>query len=179
MKATRGKQLYEVDATTLKEWIAKDEAVLVDVREPSEHAGERIPEARLVPLSTFDPTRMPPGDGRKVVLHCLSGDRSAQAGRRLVEAGVAQVYHLHGGLQAWKAAGYATERSLHAPISMQRQVQMVAGSLVFLGTVLGAWFSPWFLILSGFVGAGLTFAGITGTCGMAMLLARLPYNRKV
>ena len=72
-----------------------------------------------------------------------------------------------------------TERSARAPISLQRQVQMVAGSLIVAGTLLGAFVSPWFLLLSGFVGAGLTFAGITNTCGMAMLLAKLPYNQRV
>jgi rhodanese-related sulfurtransferase len=61
---------------------------------------------------------------------------------------------------------------------MFRQVQIAAGSLVFLGTSLGAFVSPWFLILSAFVGAGLVFAGVTNTCAMAMLLAKLPYNRQ-
>ena len=69
------------------------------------------------------------------------------------------------------------EYNPNAPISLLRQVQIVAGALILLGTVLGAAASPWFLLLSGFVGAGLMFAGITNTCGMATLLAKLPYNR--
>jgi rhodanese-related sulfurtransferase len=79
---------------------------------------------------------------------------------------------------AWKRAGYPVVRDPKAPISLFRQVQIVAGSLVLLGTVLGATVSPWFLLLSGLVGAGLVFAGVTNTCAMGMLLAQLPYNRR-
>lgn len=86
--------------------------------------------------------------------------------------------HLHGGIPAWKNAGYAVEKNQNAPISLFRQVQIVAGSLVFLGTILGVLVSPNFLILSGFVGAGLVFSGVTNTCAMGLLLAKLPYNQR-
>jgi rhodanese-related sulfurtransferase len=172
------KALVEIDVTTLHTWLTAGEAVLVDVREPAEHAGEHIPGAQLLPLSRFDPAQIPPPAGKKVVLYCQSGNRSAQAGRQMLAAGASQIWHVQGGLQAFKDAGYETVRNPHAPISLQRQVQIVAGALVLLGTLLGALVSPWFLWLSGFVGAGLTFAGLTGTCGMAMLLARLPYNQR-
>ena len=178
MNVTTENRLEEIDPMLLKTWMDKGEAVLVDVREPSEHAGERILGARLVPLSSFNPAQVPQEPNKKVVLHCLTGTRSAQAGRKLLAAGFAQVYNLKGGLQAWKGAGYAVEYNPNAPISLLRQVQIVAGTLVLLGAVLGAAVSPWFLLLSGFVGAGLMFAGITNTCGMAMLLAKLPYNRR-
>jgi rhodanese-related sulfurtransferase len=89
------------------------------------------------------------------------------------------VYHLPGGLRAWKRAGLAVERSPGAGgLSLPRQVQIVAGSLVVLGVALGTAVSPWFLLLSAFVGAGLVFSGASGTCGMAGLLARLPHNRR-
>ena len=179
MKTTQDRQVQDIDAATLKSWLEREEAVLVDVREPAEHAGERIPAARLVPLSTFAPSQVPVEPGKKLVLHCVMGQRSTQARRQLLAAGFAEVYNLQGGIQAWKDAGYTVERSQRAPISLQRQVQIVAGSLVLLGTILGAVVSPWFLVLSGFVGAGLTFAGITNTCGMAMLLAKLPYNQRL
>ncbi|MGH7767111.1 MAG: rhodanese-like domain-containing protein [Candidatus Binatia bacterium] len=178
MSTTAENRLEEIDAAMLKAWMDKGEALLVDVREPSEHAGERILGARLVPLSSFNPAQVPQEPNKKVVLHCLTGTRSTQAGRKLLGAGFGRVYNLKGGLQAWKGAGYAVEYNPNAPISLLRQVQIVAGTLVVLGTVLGAAVSPWFLLLSGFVGAGLMFAGITNTCGMAMLLAKLPYNRR-
>jgi rhodanese-related sulfurtransferase len=93
-------------------------------------------------------------------------------------AGFQEVIHLQGGLNAWKQAGYPTVINKNAPISIMRQVQIVAGSLILTGTLLGAFVSPNFLFLSGFVGAGLLFAGISNTCAMAMLLAKLPYNQR-
>jgi hypothetical protein len=109
------------------------------------------------------------------------GGRSAQAGQQLLAAGFAEVYNLREGMQAWKAAGYAIERSEQnerKPLSLPRQVQIVAGLLGLIGTILGVVGSPWFLLLSGLVGAELLYAGITNTCVMAMWLARLPYNRR-
>ena len=98
--------------------------------------------------------------------------------RQCLEAGFNSVMHLRGGIPSWKNAGYPIEKSHNAPISLFRQVQIVAGSLVVLGTILGVFVSPGFLLLSGFVGAGLVFAGITNTCAMGMLLAKLPYNQQ-
>lgn len=178
MATETGKSIQEVDAATLKAWMDTGSAVLIDVREPAEFAGEHIVGAHLVPLSTFDPAQVPQAKGKKRVLHCHTGNRSAQAARKLLAAGYTEVYHLRGGLESWQAAGYDTERSTRAPLALNRQVQITAGSLILLGTLLGAFVSPWFLFLSGFVGAGLVFAGLTNTCGMAMLLAKLPYNQR-
>lgn len=175
---TTTNQLQEINAVTLKKWLNKKEAILIDVREPGEFAAEHIAGAKLMSLSQFDPSAISQNSDRKIVLQCQSGKRSTQAARKMLEMGFEEVFHLQGGLPTWKAAGYPTVVNKNAPISMFRQVQIVAGSLVFLGTVLGAVVSPWFLILSGFVGAGLVFAGVTNTCAMAMLLAKLPYNQK-
>ena len=179
MKPTSTQATVEpIEASVLKTWLDRGDAILVDVREPGEHAGERIPNTPLLPLSRFDPGGLPPVGGKKLVLYCRTGNRSEQAGQQVLDAGYGPVWHLQGGIDAWKAVGYETERSASAPISLQRQVQIAAGSLVLIGTILGAAVSPWFLLLSGFVGAGLAFAGLTDTCGMAMLLAKLPYNQR-
>lgn len=170
-------KLQEIDATTLKQLMVEDGVLLIDVREKNEFAAEHIPGAKLMPLSHFDPGRISNEAHRKIVLQCQSGNRSAKAADKMFTAGFREVVHLTGGLPTWKAAGYQTEVNKKAPISMFRQVQIVAGSLVFLGTVLGTFVSQWFLILSGFVGAGLVFAGVTDTCAMALLLAKLPYNQ--
>ncbi|HAN46093.1 MAG TPA: hypothetical protein DCQ32_06020 [Cyanobacteria bacterium UBA8156] len=164
----------EVTAAALRPLWEAGEVVLVDVREPSEYAGEHIPEAISLPLSRFRPEDLPATE-KPVVLYCQSGNRSAQAVARV---GDRPVSHLQGGILAWKEGGHPVAVNRKAPISLMRQVQMVAGSLVVLGAVLGAFVSPWFLLLSGFVGSGLVFAGVTNTCGLAMLLARLPYNRR-
>jgi rhodanese-related sulfurtransferase len=175
---TNDAQLQEIDAQTLKQWLEDNAVTLVDVRETAEYAAERIPGAKLHPLSQFDPQKLRPVEGNPLVLYCQSGNRSTKAAQQCVEAGFNSVVHLHGGIPAWKSAGYAVEKNQNAPISLFRQVQIAAGSLVLLGTVLGVVISPGFLLLSGFVGAGLAFAGITNTCAMGMLLAKLPYNQR-
>ncbi len=164
------------DAATLRERLDTGEVVLVDVREPVEYAGERIPGAISRPLARLHEAGLSPG--QRVVVYCQSGPRSQRAAQQLLAAGWSEVGYLEGGILAWKRAGYPVVRDPKAPISLLRQVQIVAGSLVVLGTVLGATVSPWFLLLSGFVGAGLVFAGVTNTCALGMLLAQLPYNRR-
>jgi len=178
MTTTNDRQLQEINAVTLKKWLERDKALLIDVREPGEFFSEHIPGAKLMSLSRFDPTVIAQDNNKKIVFQCQSGKRSATAAQKMFDLGVNEVFHLQGGLPTWKAAGYPTKVNKNAPISMFRQVQIVAGSLVFLGTVLGALVSPWFLIFSGFVGCGLVFAGVSNTCAMAMLLAKLPYNKR-
>jgi len=167
----------EIDAATLKAALDKGEALLVDVREPGEYAREHIPGAHLMPLSTFDAAKLPPHAGKRVVVHCLSGKRSADAARRLEAAGVAGVVNFTAGVPGWKAAGYPVAEDRSAPLPIMRQVQIVAGGLALLGVVLGFAIHPWFFALSGAIGAGLMLSGITGTCMMANLLLKLPYNR--
>ncbi len=173
-----GDRLKTIDPYTLKELLEKEAVILVDVREPSEHAGEKIPGSQLMPLSSFEPAQVPMDKNKPTVLYCRTGNRSAQAAQKLFAAGVSEVTHLEGGLSAWIQSGCPTQVNKNAPISIMRQVQIVAGSLVVLGTVLGAFVSPWFLILSGFIGSGLVFAGITDTCALGMLLAKMPWNQR-
>ncbi|MEQ9486930.1 rhodanese-like domain-containing protein [Coleofasciculus sp. F4-SAH-05] len=179
MVLANANNLQEIDAQTLKQWLDNQQVMLIDVREPGEYASEHIPGAKLMPLSNLNPTGVKPETNQQVVLYCQSGNRSKQAAQKLFESGFESVNHLQGGLPTWKSAGYQTQVNKNAPISLFRQVQIVAGTLVFTGTILGAFVSPWFLILSGFVGAGLVFAGVSGTCAMGMLLAKLPYNQRV
>jgi rhodanese-related sulfurtransferase len=170
--------LQTVDAQTLKQGLDRQSVILIDVREPAEFAAEHIPGAILLPLSQFNFDKIPPTSDRQVVLYCRSGKRSAIAAQKLLESGFESVAQLSRGIPAWTEAGYPTVINRNAPISLMRQVQIVAGSLVCTGTLLGAFVSPWFLLLSGFVGAGLVFAGITDTCLLAGLLAKLPYNQR-
>lgn len=171
-------KLTDVSPEVTQQWLAAGDTVLIDVREDFEHAEERIAGAQPAPLSKFDAdairSRFP---GARVVFHCRSGKRSAQAAQKFA-VGTDHVYHLAGGIEAWKAAGKPTIKPAAAPrIPVMRQVQITAGSLVTIGVALGVTVSPWFLALSAFVGTGLIFAGATGWCGMAMILARMPWNR--
>lgn len=184
MKTLKPQIIKTVDATTLKEWLDQDQVTLIDVREPAEYAGEHLPNAMLVPLSQFASEKINIAKGqdaenKKLVLYCRTSNRSAQAAQKLLASGFESVIHLAGGMDEWKQKGFPTVINQKAPISLMRQVQIVAGSLVVTGTLLGAFVSPWFLLLSGFVGSGLLFAGITNTCALAMLLAKLPYNQKL
>lgn len=153
-------------------------AVLVDVREPDEHARERIPGSRNLPLSRLDTAGAVAPVGRPVVFFCRSGARTTSAaGRLAAAAGAGEAHILAGGLEAWKQAGLPVAVDRRRPIELMRQVQIAAGSLVVVGAALGFAVSPWFHALSAFVGAGLVFAGATGTCGMASLLRLAPWNR--
>lgn len=153
-------------------------AILIDIREPNEYAREHIPGARLVPIGNvdthdFDRDR---ATGKAVIFHCQSGRRTAANAARLLATGFKEAYTLEGGLSGWRAAGLPARIDRSQPIDLQRQVQIAAGSLVVLGIALAALLSPWFVLLSAFVGAGLVFAGTTGTCAMARLLGRMPWN---
>jgi rhodanese-related sulfurtransferase len=156
--------------------LISDGALLVDVREPDEHARERIPNARLVPLSRLT-TRLNLHGAPTVIFHCHSGSRTAAAADKLAALAGGDAYILSGGLEAWKTAGFSVLKDRSRPIEMMRQVQIVAGSLVLLGIGFGAVLHPAFYALAGLVGAGLLFAGTTGTCGMARILALAPWNR--
>lgn len=157
-----------------KELIAEG-AVLIDIRETDEHAREHIAGARLEPLSKL---QGPLASGAEaVIFHCRSGSRTAANAPRLAAAAGCEAYLLEGGIEAWKKAGLPTAKDARQPIEMNRQVQIAAGSLVALGVALGALVHPGFYALSGFVGAGLVFAGVSGTCTMARLLKLAPWNR--
>jgi rhodanese-related sulfurtransferase len=151
-------------------------AVLVDIREADEHARERVPGARNRPLSKL--TALESGGAKIVIFHCRSGARTAANAPRLASATDCQASILEGGLNAWKRAGLPVTTDTRQPIEIMRQVQITAGSLVLLGVALGLWVSPAFFGLSAFVGAGLVFAGVSGWCGMAKMLAYMPWNRR-
>ncbi len=154
-------------------------AVLVDIREPAEHARENIATARLVPLSNFEAhdlaAELKPGSA--IIFHCQSGNRTCMNFERLAAIGLPDVYVLEGGLSAWKEAGLSTQLDRKQPIEFQRQVMIAAGSLILTGLVLAYLVSPWFIALSAFVGCGLVFAGVSGWCGLARLLVLMPWNK--
>jgi rhodanese-related sulfurtransferase len=161
-----------------RSWVERGEAVIVDVREPFERASEWIEGSEHQPLGKLDPRSLPAADEMRVVFQCRSGKRSLKAAERYLGSRGGEAYNLEGGLLAWKDAGLPVARGDGGPrIDVMRQVQIVAGSLVLLGVLLGAFVNPWFLLLAGFIGAGLTFAGLSGWCGMAMLLGKAPWNR--
>jgi rhodanese-related sulfurtransferase len=152
---------------------------LLDVRTPAEFREVHVSFARNVPLdqlgtATISSSRN--GAALPLYVICQSGGRAKQACEQLMRAGHLNVVSIEGGTQAWQAAGLPVVRG-KAVMSLERQVRIAAGLLVFVGTVLGYFVHPYWLGLPAFVGAGLAFAGITDTCGMGMLLAKMPWNQ--
>jgi len=149
-------------------------ARLIDIRGPDEHARERIPGAESHPVEGLTSLA---GEGGIAIFHCRSGQRTAVNAGKLARAAGCDAYIVEGGIEGWKKAGLPVVRDRGQPIEMQRQVMIAAGSLVLLGVLLGQLVAPAFYVVPAFVGAGLTFAGITGWCGMAKVLALMPWNR--
>jgi rhodanese-related sulfurtransferase len=152
----------------------------IDVRTPAEYREVHAEPARSVPLDVLDPRAIiearDGAGGEPLYLICRSGSRGRQACETFRAAGFTNVVNVEGGTLAWEQAGLPVVRGRRA-ISLERQVRIAAGSLVLLGTALGAFLHPACLALAAFVGAGLVFAGVTDTCGMGMFLARMPWNR--
>ena len=161
--------------------VKSGEAVeLIDVRTPVEFREVHASMARNVPLDKLNPQAVMQSRNGKaeqpVYFVCRSGGRSAQACEKLSAAGFTNVVSVDGGTAGLEAAGVPVVRGKKA-MSLERQVRIVAGFLVLLGAILGYFVNPYFMGLSAFVGAGLMFAGITDTCGMGMMLAKMPWNQ--
>jgi rhodanese-related sulfurtransferase len=169
--------MSNISASDLKQRLAAGEVTLIDVREPAEFAGGHVPGARNVPLGQLKGLDIAASNGKALVLVCASGRRSA-AGCAQLAAHAPGALSLEGGTAAWVKAGGALEGAGRAIMPLDRQVPLAAGSLAALGFILGVFVNPWFHALSGFVGAGLMVAGLTGFCGMALVLARAPWNQR-
>ncbi len=172
--------LTTVSVNQLAELHAEGNVDVIDVRTPVEFRELRAKIARNVPLESLDPHAvMKERNGtadQPLYVICRSGGRSTQACQKLLGAGYENIINVDGGTSAWEAAGLPVVRGKKA-ISLERQVRIAAGLLVLLGSVLGFFVHPYFIGVAAFVGAGLTFAGVTDTCGMAMMLARMPWNQ--
>ena len=151
---------------------------LVDIREPDEFARRHVKGALSRPLSAFENAHIKILPGRDVVFTCRSGMRTAANCQRLGAATDGAAFILEGGIDGWAAAGLPVVDDKSAPLEMTRQVQVAAGLLVLLGVGLGVFLHPGFLGIAAFAGAGLTFAGATGFCGMARVLALAPWNAR-
>lgn len=154
-----------------------EDHILIDVRTPAEFRGEKIPNSVNVPLDKLQESAGSLQHQEKIVLVCASGNRASKAKEILQEHSIDAVV-LESGLKGWKAQQGDLEIDTTGAISLERQVRILAGLLVAIGSFLGIFVNPNFAALSAFVGLGLVFAGITDTCGMAMVLAKLPYNQK-
>ena len=150
---------------------------LVDVREPLEHAEDHIPGAKLIPLGQLEKRLGEIDRNAPVVVMCRSGRRGDEALRKLEGLGFNGVRNLEGGILAWKEAGYPVNRGERKSLPLMQQVQLAIGLGVLTGAVLALTVNPLWALLCVFFGAGLTMAGGTGWCGLAILLSKMPWNR--
>jgi len=166
-----------ITASELKKRMDKDEVLLIDVREPAEHRAECIEGACLIPLSEISIEKLP-SIKRPIVIHCRSGKRSSDACTKLLAINHSlDIASLEGGIIAWRQSGFNVKKSGSNILPLDRQTQIASGFIAFSGTILGTLINHGFYILPGFIGVGLMFAGLTGWCGMAKLLAKMPWNR--
>jgi len=153
---------------------------LIDVRTPAEYDEVHVEGARNIPLDRLDPRAIATehaGKAGPLYFVCKSGGRSQKACEQMIAAGIHDVVSVEGGTAACETAGIGVARSGRKVMSLERQVRICAGGLVVLGAVLGQFVNPAWHALSAFIGAGLVFAGVTDTCGMAMMLAKMPWNQ--
>lgn len=168
----------EIEPRDAQALVARGDAVLIDVREPDEHARERIAGATLMPLGTLTPEKVRALGAKRVLIHCKSGRRGGDATARCTALAGVEVRNVRGGIEAWRAAGLPTVVDAARPkLGVMQQTQITIGVCVLAGTALGAFVNPWFLVIPAFMGGGLFVAGATGFCGLATVLAKMPWNR--
>ena len=153
---------------------------MLDVRTPGEFSAGHVAGAHNIPLDDLDPAAVQTlwGTGAApLYLLCQFGGRATRAIQRLQEAGVPGCVLVEGGMQGWVDAGFPVERESVRVIPLMRQVQLVIGVVSATGALLALTVDPWFAVLPLITGAGLLVAGLSGTCGLALLLAKMPWNR--
>jgi rhodanese-related sulfurtransferase len=170
-----------ITATELRNLILAGHRIdLVDVRTPVEFQEVHVDIARNQPLERLDPKAIQAARNgtanEPLYIICRSGKRGEQACEKFIAAGFSNVINVTGGTNACTEVGIPVVRGKKA-VSLERQVRIAAGAMVFTGAALGFFVHPYWIGLSAFVGAGLVFAGVTDTCGMGMMLARMPWNQ--
>ena len=173
--------MKHVTVSTLKEVVqaegANSSIDFINVCTPAEYKEKHIPGVRNVPLDKIDSHLSEFAGKNTIYVHCRSGRRGVQAIDKLRELGVtAELVNVEGGLLAWEEAGFET-RSHTSRMPIIRQTMTSAGALILLGVLLSQVLDATWIYLAGAVGAGLLFAVLTGRCGMAIVLARMPWNR--
>ena len=170
--------MSECSVVGLSEQLENGEIHLVDVREQVEFAGGRVKGASLLPLGEFERRHAELDHSKPIYVMCRTGRRSAEAQRKLHALGFTNVVNVSGGIEAWKKENLPVERDEHAPWLIERQVRFTAGLLVFTGVLLSLFVHPYFIALSGLVGFGLAFTATIDWCGMGLLIAKMPWNKR-
>jgi len=155
-------------------------AELLDVRTPGEFAAVHVPGARLVPLDALDCAaylKLRPAGDLPIYVLCQSGGRARRAIGKFQRAGFNGCVLVEGGTQAWVDAGLPVSRGESKVLPLMRQVQIVVGFVSAAGAALALAVNPWFALIPLVTSGGLLFAGLTGFCGLALVLAGMPWNQ--
>ncbi len=150
---------------------------LIDVREPIEFAESHVTGAKLIPLGQIESRSSELDQSKPLFVMCQAGKRGAAAADKLIALGFSDVRNLEGGILAWKSAGLPCSIGAKVVMPLMRQVQITIGFFVLLGSLLALYVDPRWIYLCLFFGAGLIFAGLSGFCGLALVLAKMPWNR--
>jgi rhodanese-related sulfurtransferase len=170
--------MSECTVVGLREVLENGEVHLVDVREQVEFAGGRVAGASLLPLAELEARHSELDHTKPIYVMCRAGRRSAEAQRKLHDLGFTNVINVAGGFEAWKKEKLPFERDEHAPWSIERQVRFTAGMLVLIGVLLSLFVHPYLIVLSGLIGFGLALTAAIDWCGMGLLIAKMPWNRR-
>ena len=149
---------------------------LIDVRTPAEYGSIHADGAMNHPMESLQLEKIPFSKEDEIHVICQSGGRSLKVSQKLEAAGFTKIVNIEGGTSEWHAAGLPVMEGKKV-MSLERQVRIAAGSLVMIGAAVGQFVHPGGFGLSAFIGAGLVFAGVTDTCGMGMMIAKMPWNR--
>jgi rhodanese-related sulfurtransferase len=169
--------IEQINATDLAAlWRSNPDLSVIDVRTPAEFESVHARGAQLRPLHDLNPedfTRQ----NQPVYILCKSGVRATQAAEKLLESGMKRAIVVEGGTDAWIAAGLPVERTGRNVLPLDRQMRLVAGTMIFAGSLLALLVNPAFVWIPLFMGCGLVFSAVTGICPMSNVIARMPWNR--
>ena len=168
--------VINIDAITAKDWLDKNEAILIDVREKAEHDSEKITGSILCSLSSICCDKIPSTE-QKIIIYCQRGLRGNNACQKLLsENENLPVFNIEGGIEAWIRNGFLTEKGKARVLPLDRQVQICIGSSVLIFSLLAYFTNPSYALGAAFFGAGLINAGLSGWCGLAKIIAKAPWN---
>lgn len=179
--------LNVIESKKVHELVTSKDAILIDVREPAENRACSIADAYLLPLGKINvdlinelkqnhikENKVEP----KVIIHCQKGIRGTKACKKLLkQTSELQLHNLEGGIEAWQAVGLPVNKTENGVLPLDRQVQITIGSVVLISSLIAYFININFVFLSAFFGAGLLFAGLSGFCGLARVIAKMPWNQ--
>lgn len=155
-----------------------ENSVFIDVREPAEFRACHIANAKLIPLGQINAEKISMHQSQNLIIYCQKGVRGNKACQKLIKQNnQLKLFNIEGGIDAWLAVNYPTQQEPSNVLALDRQVQITIGIMVLLFSLLGYFYSPSFNFAAAFIGIGLIFAGISGFCGLARILALAPWNK--